>query len=101
MTLLFFSSQRSVPEYEISNVKTDLGIFWSEGDEFIPPDDVRELLSTLNQHVTKSHFIDDPFYTHIHFLISTTNGLYLYKELLAFMNRYDDKRNSVEACGGA
>ncbi|XP_077536701.1 lysosomal acid lipase/cholesteryl ester hydrolase-like isoform X2 [Haemaphysalis longicornis] len=93
--------QRSVPEYEISNVKTDLGIFWSEGDEFIPPDDVRELLSTLNRHVKKSHFIDDPFYTHVHFLISTTNGLYLYKELLAFMNRYDNKRNSVEACGGA
>ncbi|XP_077536700.1 lipase 3-like isoform X1 [Haemaphysalis longicornis] len=96
-----YYAKRSVPEYEISNVKTDLGIFWSEGDEFIPPDDVRELLSTLNRHVKKSHFIDDPFYTHVHFLISTTNGLYLYKELLAFMNRYDNKRNSVEACGGA
>ncbi|XP_075726282.1 lipase 3 isoform X2 [Rhipicephalus microplus] len=83
--------QRSVPEYELSNVKTDLGIFWSAGDEFVPPEDVRELLKSLQGNVKINHYIDDPFYTHIHFLVSTTNGVYLHKELLAFLRRYDDK----------
>lgn len=83
--------ERSAPEYELSNVKTDLGIFWSAGDEFVPPEDVRELLNSLQRNVKMSHYIDDPFYTHVHFLISTTNGLYLYKELLAFLRCYDDK----------
>ncbi|XP_049269110.1 lipase member J isoform X2 [Rhipicephalus sanguineus] len=83
--------QRRVPEYELSNVQTDLGIFWSAGDEFVPPEDVRELLKSLQRNVKMSHYIDDPFYTHIHFLVSTTNGVYLYKELLGFLRRYDDK----------
>ncbi|KAK8759004.1 hypothetical protein V5799_003364 [Amblyomma americanum] len=83
--------KRTVPEYELSNVQTDLGIFWSAGDEFVSPDDVRELLKSLERHVKKSYFIDDPFYTHVHFLVSTINGKYLHKELLAFLARYDDK----------
>ncbi|KAL3226089.1 hypothetical protein MRX96_004531 [Rhipicephalus microplus] len=86
-----YYGKRSVPEYELSNVKTDLGIFWSAGDEFVPPEDVRELLKSLQGNVKINHYIDDPFYTHIHFLVSTTNGVYLHKELLAFLRRYDDK----------
>ncbi|XP_075538765.1 gastric triacylglycerol lipase-like isoform X2 [Dermacentor variabilis] len=86
-----YYGKRSVPEYELSNVQTDLGIFWSAGDEFVPPEDVRELLASLQRHVKKSYYIDDPFYTHVHFLVSTTNGIYLHKELLGFLARYDGK----------
>ncbi|KAL1485173.1 hypothetical protein MTO96_032138 [Rhipicephalus appendiculatus] len=92
-----YYGKRSVPEYELSNVQTDLGIFWSAGDEFVPPEDVRELLKSLQRNVKMSHYIDDPFYTHIHFLVSTTNGVYLYKELLAFLRRYDDKGEPCSA----
>lgn len=95
-----YYGKRDVPEYEIANVQTDLGIFWSQGDEFIPPEDVLELLSTLKRHVKKKHFIEDPYYTHVHFLLSTTNGIYLYRQLLGFMANYDEKR-STEECAGA
>ncbi|XP_065301419.1 lysosomal acid lipase/cholesteryl ester hydrolase-like isoform X1 [Dermacentor albipictus] len=86
-----YYGKRSVPEYELSNVQTDLGIFWSAGDEFVPPEDVRELLASLQRHVKKSYYIDDPFYTHVHFVVSTTNGIYLHKELLGFLARYGGK----------
>ncbi|KAH6938448.1 hypothetical protein HPB50_009382 [Hyalomma asiaticum] len=86
-----YYGKRKVPEYELANVQTNLGIFYSAGDEFVPPEDVRELLTSLQRHVKMSHYIDDPFYTHIHFLVSTTNGIYLYKELLGFLQRYDGR----------
>lgn len=76
------------PEYKLSNVKTDVGIFWSRGDQFVPPENVRELIRDLGPRVKKNHFIDDPYYTHVHFAVALNNPEVLHKDLLEFLNRY-------------
>lgn len=82
--------QPTPPEYKLSNVKTDVGVFWSLGDQFIAPEDVRELIQELGPRVKMSDFIDDPFYTHAHFAVSLVNPAYLHKGLLEFLRRYPD-----------
>ncbi|XP_077529186.1 lipase member K-like [Haemaphysalis longicornis] len=74
--------------YDISNFQTDVGIFWSQGDHFVPPENVRILLKDLGENVKLNHFIDDPHYTHMHFVVATNNGQVLFPALLPFLDRY-------------
>ncbi|XP_064487606.1 gastric triacylglycerol lipase-like isoform X2 [Ornithodoros turicata] len=76
------------PEYTLGNVRTDVGLFWSKGDQFVPPEDVEELAAALGERVKKTHYIDDPFYTHMHFAVSNNNPTVLYKDLQEFLGRY-------------
>ncbi|XP_077486701.1 lysosomal acid lipase/cholesteryl ester hydrolase-like [Amblyomma americanum] len=80
--------QRSPPEYNLSRVATDVGLFWSKGDEFVTPSDVEELRYALGPTVKREVYIDDPFYTHVHFVISLVNRKYLFKGLLDFLAGY-------------
>ncbi|KAG0426392.1 hypothetical protein HPB47_026522 [Ixodes persulcatus] len=80
--------QRRPPLYNLSNVKTDVGVFWSEGDEFVAPQDVRDLVRDLGPRVKKNYYIDDVQYTHAHFIVGTVNSAYLNKDLLEFLGRY-------------
>ncbi|KAM7299866.1 lipase member K-like [Ixodes scapularis] len=80
--------QRRPPLYNLSNVKTDVGAFWSEGDEFVAPQDVRDLVRDLGPRVKKNNYIDDVQYTHAHFIVGTVNSAYLNKDLLEFLGRY-------------
>ncbi|XP_037524508.1 gastric triacylglycerol lipase [Rhipicephalus sanguineus] len=83
-----YYGQEEPPEYKLSNVKTDVGIFWSRGDQFVPPANVRELIKDLGPLVKKNHFIDDPYYTHLHFAMALNNPRLLYKDLLEFLDQY-------------
>ncbi|KAL1430840.1 hypothetical protein MTO96_014701 [Rhipicephalus appendiculatus] len=80
--------QRVPAEYRLSNVRTDVGIFWSRGDHVITPLNVQELIRELGPRVKLDHFIKDPYYTHAHFLISLNNADVLFGRLLAFLERY-------------
>ncbi|XP_064488889.1 gastric triacylglycerol lipase-like [Ornithodoros turicata] len=80
--------QEEPPEYNLDNVKTDVGLFWSKGDQFIPPEDVEELVADLGERVKKAVFIDDTFYTHADFAVALNNPTVLYGELLEFLGRY-------------
>ncbi|KAH7940208.1 lipase 3 [Rhipicephalus sanguineus] len=81
--------QRVPAEYRLSNVRTDVGIFWSRGDHVITPPNVQELIRELGPRVKMDHFIKDPYYTHAHFLISLNNADVLFGRLLAFLERYN------------
>ncbi|KAL1484493.1 hypothetical protein MTO96_032547 [Rhipicephalus appendiculatus] len=83
-----YYGQEEPPEYQISNVMTDVGIFWSRGDHIISPANVRELIEDLGPWVKKNHFIDDPYYTHVHFAMALNNPTKLYKDLLQFLDKY-------------
>ncbi|CAN7940269.1 unnamed protein product, partial [Ixodes hexagonus] len=83
-----YYGQPTPPQYRLDTVKTDVGVFWSRGDQFVSPEEVRELVRQLGPWVKKSHFIDDPYYTHIHFVTSIINQRLLYKDLLEFLGRY-------------
>ncbi|XP_042149604.1 lysosomal acid lipase/cholesteryl ester hydrolase [Ixodes scapularis] len=83
-----YYGQRRPPLYKLANVKTDVGIFWSKGDEFVPPENVKILIKELGPRVKKNHYIDDPYYTHLHFAIALVNPKYLYPDLLEFLGRY-------------
>ncbi|EEC03743.1 conserved hypothetical protein [Ixodes scapularis] len=83
-----YYGQRRPPLYKLANVKTDVGIFWSKGDEFVPPENVKILIKELGSRVKKNHYIDDPYYTHLHFAIALVNPKYLYPDLLEFLGRY-------------
>ncbi|XP_077529189.1 gastric triacylglycerol lipase-like [Haemaphysalis longicornis] len=80
--------QREPAEYNLMNVRTDVGIFWSLGDHVITPDNVRELIRDLGDRVKKDHFINDDYYTHAHFLMAMNNPDVLYGDFLSFLNRY-------------
>ncbi|XP_070383653.1 lipase 3-like isoform X2 [Dermacentor albipictus] len=80
--------QRVPAEYRLGNVRTDVGIFWSRGDHVITPPNVQELIRELGPHVAMDHFIDDPYYTHAHFLVALNNPDVLFGRLLAFLERY-------------
>ncbi|KAH6924907.1 hypothetical protein HPB50_026393 [Hyalomma asiaticum] len=82
--------QRVPTEYRLSNVRTDVGIFWSKGDHVITPPNVEELIRELGPRVKMSHFIDDPYYTHVHFVVSLNNADVLFGSLLSFLDRYAD-----------
>ncbi|KAH7938753.1 gastric triacylglycerol lipase [Rhipicephalus sanguineus] len=83
-----YYGQEEPPEYQISNVMTDVGLFWSRGDQIVPPANVRELIEDLGPWVKKNHFIDDPYYTHVHFAMALNNPTKLYKDLLQFLDKY-------------
>ncbi|EEC06802.1 lipase member K, putative, partial [Ixodes scapularis] len=83
-----YYGQPTPPEYRLDTVRTDVGVFWSQGDQFVPPEGVRELVRQLGPWVKKNHFIDDPHYTHVHFVTSVINQRLLYKDLLEFLGRY-------------
>ncbi|CAN7995314.1 unnamed protein product, partial [Ixodes hexagonus] len=83
-----YYGQRRPPLYKLENVKTDVGVFWSKGDEFVPPENVKILLRELGSRVKKNHYINDEYYTHIHFAIALVNPKYLYPHLLEFLGRY-------------
>ncbi|KAM7299623.1 gastric triacylglycerol lipase [Ixodes scapularis] len=83
-----YYGQRRPPLYKIANVKTDVGIFWSKGDQFVPPANVKILLRELGSRVKKNHYIDDEHYTHLSFAIALVNPKYLYPDLLEFLERY-------------
>ncbi|XP_075531102.1 gastric triacylglycerol lipase-like isoform X2 [Dermacentor variabilis] len=83
-----YYGQEDPPEYKISNVKTDVGIFWSRGDRIVSPANVRELIKDLGPRVKKNHFIDDPYYTHVHFVMALNNPTLLYGDLLEFLDKY-------------
>ncbi|KAK8761909.1 hypothetical protein V5799_026824 [Amblyomma americanum] len=85
---LIYYGQEEAPEYKISNVKTDVGIFWSRGDKLVSPANVRELLKDLGPRVKKNFYIDDPYYTHVHFAIALNNPQVLHKDLLEFIDKY-------------
>ncbi|KAH7938754.1 hypothetical protein HPB52_000173 [Rhipicephalus sanguineus] len=42
----------------------------------------------LGPLVKKNHFIDDPYYTHLHFAMALNNPRLLYKDLLEFLDQY-------------
>lgn len=88
LRLPLFIVQRRPPLYKIANVKTDVGIFWSKGDQFVPPANVKILLRELGSRVKKNHYIDDEHYTHLSFAIALVNAKYLYPDLLEFLERY-------------
>lgn len=83
-----YYGQAKPPEYSLANMKTDVGIFWSLGDEFVPPGNVKQLIRELGPFVKKNHFIDDAYYTHLHFAVGLVNPRYLYPELLGFLRKY-------------
>ncbi|KAK8763163.1 hypothetical protein V5799_034230 [Amblyomma americanum] len=85
---MIYYGQEEAPEYKISNVKTDVGIFWSRGDQFVPPENVRELIKDLGPRVKKNFYINDPYYTHVHFAIALNNPQVLHKDLIGFIDKY-------------
>lgn len=82
--------QPDPPHYKLENVANDIGVFWSRGDKFVPPEDVDELIRELGPRVKKKHFIDDPDYRHFHFGVGTVNPRVLHDDLLEFLGRYSD-----------
>ncbi|XP_077531200.1 lipase member K-like [Haemaphysalis longicornis] len=80
--------QEEPRQYNIKNVQTDVGIFWSRGDQLVTPDNVRELIRNLGAHVKLDYFIDDPYYTHPHFNVAIHNEDVLYPVLVPFLDRY-------------
>ncbi|XP_054922907.1 lysosomal acid lipase/cholesteryl ester hydrolase-like [Dermacentor andersoni] len=80
--------QRKPPEYNLSRVTTDVGIFWSEGDQFVTPREVGELRAALGARVKREWYIGDPFFTHLHFFIGLASKKYLFKNLLDFLAGY-------------
>ncbi|KAH6929211.1 hypothetical protein HPB50_024427 [Hyalomma asiaticum] len=90
------NQQRKPPEYDISRVTTDVGIFWSKGDQFVTPREVDELLYALGSRVKRQEYIDDPFYTHLHFFIGLASRKSLFKNLLDFLAGYPVQRESLE-----
>ncbi|KAL1475667.1 hypothetical protein MTO96_037123, partial [Rhipicephalus appendiculatus] len=80
--------QREPPEYNLSRVTTDVGLFWSKGDQFVTPREVDELRSSLGSRVKREGYIADPYYTHIHFVIGLVNRKYLFRNLLDFLGGY-------------
>ncbi|KAH6929209.1 hypothetical protein HPB50_024425 [Hyalomma asiaticum] len=88
--------QREPPEYNLSRVTTDVGLFWSKGDEFVTPREVDELRSSLRGRIKRERYIADPFYTHVHFVIGLVNQKYLFSNLLDFLAGYPAQQNSRE-----
>ncbi|XP_075550501.1 lysosomal acid lipase/cholesteryl ester hydrolase-like [Dermacentor variabilis] len=80
--------QRKPPEYNLSRVTTDVGIFWSEGDQFVTPREVYELRCALGARVKREWYIGDPFFTHLHFFIGLASRKYLFNNLLDFLAGY-------------
>ncbi|XP_037525626.1 lipase lipl-5 [Rhipicephalus sanguineus] len=80
--------QRVPAEYTLSNVQTDVAIFFSQGDHVITPPNVQELIQELGPRVKLSHSIEDPYYTHVHFLMSLNNADVLFGRILSFLERY-------------
>ncbi|KAK8758435.1 hypothetical protein V5799_003933 [Amblyomma americanum] len=78
-------------EYQLGNLQTDVGIFWSNGDHLITPPNVRQLIQELGTRVKMNHFIDDPYYTHAHFLLALNNPDVLFKALISFLDSSTDK----------
>ncbi|XP_049272475.1 lipase 3-like [Rhipicephalus sanguineus] len=88
--------QREPPEYNLSRVTTDVGLFWSEGDQFVTPKEVDELRSSLGARVRREGYIADPYYTHVHFLIGLVNRKYLFRNLLDFLGGYPAEHEQTE-----
>nr|XP_054922694.1 lipase member J-like [Dermacentor andersoni] len=93
--------QRKPPEYNLSRVTTDVGLFWSKGDQFVTPREVDELRSSLGARVKREGYIADPFYTHVHFAIGLVNKKYLFKNLLDFLAGYPVEQQPLEKDAGA
>ncbi|XP_077530936.1 lipase member J-like [Haemaphysalis longicornis] len=74
--------------YNIGKLKTNVGIFWAQGDQLVPPDNVRMLLRELGQNVKLNYFVDDPAYTHTDFITAINNQQVLFPVLLPFLDRY-------------
>ncbi|KAM7299948.1 lipase member J-like [Ixodes scapularis] len=87
--------QSDPPHYRLDNVANDIGIFWSRGDKFVPPEDVDELIRELGPRVKMKHFVDDPEYRHFHFGVGTVNHEAWHEELLEFLGRYSDPVRSM------
>ncbi|KAL3225315.1 hypothetical protein MRX96_049253 [Rhipicephalus microplus] len=77
--------QRKPPEYNLSRVTTDVGVFWSKGDQFVTPQEVDELRADLRPRLKREEYIDDPFYTHLHFLMGLASKKALFRGLLDFL----------------
>ncbi|KAH7938155.1 hypothetical protein HPB49_020974 [Dermacentor silvarum] len=88
--------QRVPPEYNLSRVTTDVGIFWSKGDEFVTPREVDELRSALGARVKREEYIADPFFTHLHFFFGLASRKYLFKNLLDFLAGYPIEQEPLE-----
>ncbi|KAL1478338.1 hypothetical protein MTO96_035091 [Rhipicephalus appendiculatus] len=80
--------QRKPPEYNLSRVTTDVGVFWSKGDQFVTPREVDELRADLGARVKREEYIDDPFYTHLHFFMGLASRKALFRNLLDFLGGY-------------
>ncbi|XP_075750748.1 lipase lipl-1-like [Rhipicephalus microplus] len=80
--------QRKPPEYNLSRVTTDVGVFWSKGDQFVTPQEVDELRADLRPRLKREEYIDDPFYTHLHFLMGLASKKALFRGLLDFLGGY-------------
>ncbi|KAH7940209.1 hypothetical protein HPB52_022124 [Rhipicephalus sanguineus] len=83
-----YINERVPAEYTLSNVQTDVAIFFSQGDHVITPPNVQELIQELGPRVKLSHSIEDPYYTHVHFLMSLNNADVLFGRILSFLERY-------------
>ncbi|XP_040356691.2 lipase member J-like [Ixodes scapularis] len=92
--------QSDPPHYRLDNVANDIGIFWSRGDKFVPPEDVDELIRELGPRVKMKHFVDDPEYRHFHFGVGTVNHEAWHEELLEFLGRYSDHVRSMRLPAG-
>ncbi|KAH7946600.1 hypothetical protein HPB52_001844 [Rhipicephalus sanguineus] len=85
--------QRKPPLYNLSRVTTDVGIFWSKGDQFVTPREVDELRADLGARVKREEYIDDPFYTHLHFFIGLASRKSLFRNLLGFLGGYPAEKD--------
>ncbi|XP_064488473.1 lipase 1-like [Ornithodoros turicata] len=81
--------QAAPPEYNIHNVKIDdIAFFWSEGDNYVLPSTVQDLISELGWRVKFKHYIPDPDFSNLNFIMSTV-GLKMYlRELIHFFEDY-------------
>lgn len=80
--------QEHPPEYKPENVKTDIGVFHSRGDQFVTEPTIDSLIKTMGSRVKLRYYIDDPEYTHMTFPIGINNPKVLHPTLLKFLGNY-------------
>ncbi|XP_064456853.1 gastric triacylglycerol lipase-like [Ornithodoros turicata] len=75
--------------YDISKTQVDVGVFYSDGDQFATPPDVESLMAELGDRIKFVRHIRDPEFGHFNFATAAfIHESYILKPMLEFLRRY-------------
>lgn len=88
--------QSQVPEYDLSNVRAKMIIFYSQEDAVVPVKAARRLVEQFKANIYKDTAVEirDPNYNHMDFVWAVNNKPQIYDVIVQRMKEFDEENAS-------